>query len=257
VFRRWKVLFMAFKRIDKSRRFMQVSRQLRKSIFSGQYQPGQRLPNERELAEIFGTSRLIVREAIWDLKKSGLVEVKRGAYGGAFIQEMKHDAVTSVMRDMASLGKVRPAHIIEVRLLIEPAVAALTAERATEEELQEMSQYLETIPRKQTDEYVHWQVGFHRMVAQASQNPLFAMQVNIFLDFSEEMILNLRQKDRLYHDTTAHPAILEKIAQKDAEGVQRLSYEHLLEIKPAFDDWEKNFGNNGLVGPKSQRKERS
>jgi GntR family transcriptional repressor for pyruvate dehydrogenase complex len=248
---------MTFKRIDKSRRFEQVSRQLRKSIFDGKYQPGQRLPNERDLAETFDTSRIIVRQAIWDLKKSGLVEVKRGAQGGAFVQGMRHDAVTSVMRDVASLGKVRPAHIIEVRLLIEPAVAALTAERATEEDLLEMSQYLETIPKKQTDEYVRWQIGFHRMVAKTSQNPLFAMLVNIFLDFSEDMILNLRRKDRLYHDTTTHPTILEKIAQGDAEGARRLFYDHLLEIKPVFDDWEKNFGNSGLVDSKTQRKAQS
>ena len=96
---------MAFKPLDKSRLSLQVSRQLRKSIFGGEFQPGQRLPNERALAETFGTSRIIVREAIWDLKKSGLVEVKRGAHGGAFVQEMRHDAVTSVMRDMASLGR--------------------------------------------------------------------------------------------------------------------------------------------------------
>ncbi|PKN61769.1 MAG: hypothetical protein CVU57_27510 [Deltaproteobacteria bacterium HGW-Deltaproteobacteria-15] len=248
---------MAFKPIDKTRRFAQVSRQLRKSIFGGVYRPGQRLPNERDLAETFGTSRIIVREAIWDLKKSGLVEVKRGAQGGAFVQEMRHEAVTSVMRDMVSLGKVRPAHIIEVRLLIEPAVAALAAERATEEDLRELSRYLAIIPKKQTDEYVHWQIGFHRMVAKASQNPLFAMQVNIFLDFSEEMILNLRRKDRLYHDITTHPAILERIAQRDADGARRLFYDHLLQIKPVFDDWEKNFGNNGLVGSEPQRKEQS
>ena len=248
---------MAFKRIDKSRRFMQVSRQLRESIFGEVYQSGQRLPNERELAEIFGTSRVIVRDAIWDLKKSGLVEVKRGAQGGAFIQEMRHEAVTSVMRDMASLGKVRQAHLIEVRLLIEPAVAALAAERATEEDLLEMSRYLEIAPKKQTDEYVHWQIGFHRMVAKASQNPLFTMQVNIFLDFSEDMILTLRQKDRLYHDTTTHPAILEKIVRRDPNEARRLFYDHLLEIRPIFDDWEKNFGNNGLVGPKPRRQEES
>jgi GntR family transcriptional repressor for pyruvate dehydrogenase complex len=248
---------MAYQRIDQSRRFLQVSRQLRKSIFNGQYQPGQRLPHERELAETFGTSRIIVREAIWDLKKSGLVEVKRGAHGGAFVREMSHEAVTSVMRDVANLGKIRPAHIIEVRLLIEPAVAALAAQRATEADLSEISQYLEPVPTKQTDEYVHWQIGFHRLVARASQNLLFAMLVNIFLDFSEEMILTLRRKDRLYHDTTTHPAILEKMFQRDAEGTRRLLYDHLLEIKPAFDDWEKNFGTKGLVDSEPQRKERA
>ena len=248
---------MAFKPIDKSRRFAQVASQLRKSIFDGAYQPGQRLPNERQLAEIFGTSRIIVREAIWDLKKSGLVDVKRGAHGGAFVQKMRHEAVTSVIRDVASLGKVRPAHIIEVRLIIEPTVAALAAERATGQDLEEMSRYQETIPKKQTDEYVRWQIGFHRMVAKASQNPLFAMLVNIFLDFSEDMILNLKNKDRVYHDTTTHPTILEKIAQGDPEGAKRLFYDHLLEIKPLFDDWEKNFGTNGLTGSKSHHKEQS
>lgn len=239
---------MTFKRIDKSRRFMQVSRQLRQSIFSGEYQTGQRLPNERELAEAFGTSRIIVREAIWDLKKSGLVDVKRGAHGGAFVQEMRHDAVTSVMRDVANLGKVRPAHIIEVRLIIEPTVAALAAQRASEEDLSAMSGHLETTPKQHTDEYVRWQISFHRMVAQASHNPLFAMQVNIFLDFSEDMVLSLRQKDRLYHDTTTHPAILQKIIDRDPEGARNLFHDHLLEIKPAFDDWEEKFGKNSLVG---------
>jgi GntR family transcriptional regulator, transcriptional repressor for pyruvate dehydrogenase complex len=246
---------MTFKPIDKSRLSLQVSRQLRKAIFSGEFQPGQRLPNERALAESFGTSRIIVREAVWDLQRSGLVEVKRGARGGAFVQEMKHDAVTSVMRDMASLGRVRPAHIIEVRVLIEPAGAALAAERATEEDLQEMRRYLEVTPRQQTDEYVRWQIGFHRMVAKASQNPLFAMQVNIFLDFSEDMVLSLRKKDRLYHDITTHPAILEKISQGDPEGARRLFHDHLSEIKPAFDDWEKNFGNNGLLDSGIRNKE--
>jgi GntR family transcriptional regulator, transcriptional repressor for pyruvate dehydrogenase complex len=248
---------MAFTPIDKSRLSSQIARQLRKSIFSGEYQAGQRLPNERVLAETFGTSRIIVREAIWDLQKSGLVEVKRGAHGGAFVQEMSHDAVTSVMRDVASLGKVRPAHIIEVRLQIEPAVAALAAERATEDDLREMSAYLELNPKELTEEYVRWQIGFHRLVAQAAHNPLFAMLVNIFLDFSEDMILSLRQKDRLYHDNTAHPALLDKLTKRDPEGARRLFHDHLLEIKPVFDDWEKNFGNNGLIDSGRRRKEQA
>ena len=246
---------MTFERIDKSRLFLQVSRQLRESIFKGDYQPGQRLPNERELAEVFGTSRIIVREAIWDLKKSGLVEVKRGAHGGAFVLEMSHDAVTSVMRDVANLGGVRSAHIIEVRLLMEPAAAALAAERATEHDLREMSRYLEPVPKQQTDEYVRWQIGFHRLVAKASQNPLFAMQLNILLDFCEDMILSLKPKDRVYHDTTSHPAILDSIILRDAEGARRLFHDHLLQIKPAFDDWESNFGKQGLVDSAPKRRE--
>lgn len=238
---------MAFQRIDKSRRFLQVSKQLRQSIFNGEYQPGHRLPNERNLAEIFGVSRIIVREAIWDLKRSGLVEIKRGAQGGAFIQEMKHDAVTSVMRDVLNLTNVRPADIIEVRLLIEPAVAGLAAERATENDLKEMRAYLKSIPTVQTNEYVRWQMGFHRLVAKSSHNPLYGLLINILLDFAEDMVLSLRPNDRVYHDTTSHPAILDKIAQRDDDGARHLFHSHLLEIKPTFDDWEKKYGTNGLI----------
>lgn len=241
---------MTFQPIDKSRRFLQVSRQLRQSIFNGDYLPGQRLPNERMLAETFGVSRIIVREAVWDLKRSGLVEIKRGAHGGAFVQEMKHDAVTSVMRDVLSLTEARPAHIIEVRLFLEPAVAALAAERATEDDLNEMYQYLETVPEVQTDEYVRWHIGFHRMVAKASQNPIFELQVNILLDFAEDMVLSLKQKDRIYHDTTSHPAILKKMSKRDADGTRCLFYSHLLDIKPVFDGWEKQFGTNGIISSK-------
>lgn len=238
---------MAFQRIDRSRRFMQVSKQLRQSIFNEEYQPGQKLPNERALAEIFDVSRIIIREAIWDLKRSGLVEIKRGAQGGAFVQEMRHDAVTSVMADVLSMTKARPADIMEVRLLLEPTVAALAAKRATKNDIQGMRDFLEPIPEAQTDEYVRWQIGFHRLVANASHNPLYDLLVNILLDFAEDMILSLKVNDRVYHDTKTHPALLEKISQSDAPAARNLFKEHLLEIKPIFDDWEKNFGTNVLA----------
>ena len=248
---------MAFQRIDRSRRFMQVSRQLRQSIFNGDYSPGQRLPNERSLAEIFGVSRIIIREAVWDLKRSGLVEIKRGAQGGAFVQEMKHDAVTSVMTDVLSLTKVSPADIMEVRLLVEPAVATLAAQRATVADIKEMREFLKAVPVAKSAEYVRWHVGFHRLVAKASQNPLYALLVNILMDFAEDMILSLKPNDRVYHNTTSHPAILVKLSEGDASAVKRLYYDHLLEIKPLFDDWEKNYGTNILMRSATHQQEES
>ena len=248
---------MAFQRIEKSRRFLQVSRQLRHAIFRGEFIPGQRLPSERTLAETFGVSRIIVREAIWDLKRSGLVEVKRGARGGAFVQEMKHDAVTSVMSDVLNLTKVSPAEIMEVRLLVEPAVATLAAQRATVADIKEMREFLKPVPDAKSDEYVRWHIGFHRLVAKASHNSLYGLLVNILLDFAEDMVLSLKPNDRVYHDATSHPAILEKLSQGDGQAVQKLFYEHLLEIKPLFDDWEANFGTNVLMRSATHQQEES
>lgn len=236
-----------FQRIDKSRRFIEVSRQLRQSVFDGEYRPGDRLPSERELTELFGVSRIIVREAIWDLKKSGLVEIKRGAHGGAFVQEMKHNAVTSVVHDALTMGGAGPADIIAVRLILEPSAAELAAINATDEDIEFIKKHLLTPPAKMTPETIKWSIEFHRMIANASHNPIFSLLVNILLDFAENLILSIFESNawnKVYHDDHSHPAILEKIARKDAKAAKHIFYEHLLDIKPIFDTWEEQFGEN-------------
>ena len=115
-----------------------------------------------------------------------------------------------------------------------------------------MHKYLEIAPKVQTDEYVRWHIGFHRMVAKASQNPIFELQVNILLDFAEDMVLSLKKKDRILHDSTSHPAILEKLTQRDTVSTWNLFHSHLLDIKPSFDGWEKQFGTSGLIRSKIQ-----
>jgi DNA-binding FadR family transcriptional regulator len=229
---------VAYKRIDNSRRAEQISRQLRLSIFDGSYPPGHKIPTEHELADAFGVSRIIVREAIRDLEKSGLVTVKRGAYGGAFVQEMKHEAVSSVMRDMLSLTATSPKNILEARLLIEPLVAGLAAERATSEDLQCLRDHLKAEPKAPGREYQRWNLGFHRLVAQASHNPVFVILVNILLDLADDMI-SMYSDGTIYHDKTSHAAILKKISKGEIEGVKRLFYDHLLDLVPIHTEWER------------------
>lgn len=238
---------MTFKRLDQSRRFVEVSRQLRQSIFNGEYKPGDRLPSERELTDLFGVSRIIVREAVWDLKKSGIVEIKRGAYGGAFVQEMEHKAVTSIMHDVLTMGGARPADIIAVRLILEPTAAELAAKNATEKDIRLFEENLVASPEKRTPEFVKWNLEFHRIIANASHNPIFGLLTNILLDFTEDLLLSIFQSqgwNEVYHDDRSHAAILKKIVQKDGKGAKQLFYKHLLDIRPMFEDWEENYNTS-------------
>ena len=118
---------MGYQRIDKGRLAEQVTRQLKESIFSGQYRPGQRIPSENELVQTFGVSRVIIREAIRDLERSGLIRVTRGPKGGPVVQPMRHEGVSAIMRDVLNVGRARVSDIMEVRLHIEPIVAGLAA----------------------------------------------------------------------------------------------------------------------------------
>ena len=76
---------MSLKCIRNARLADQVAYQLKQSLFTGKYKEGERLPPEHELVEILGVSRVVVREAIRNMEKAGLVEIRRGATGGAFV----------------------------------------------------------------------------------------------------------------------------------------------------------------------------
>ena len=135
---------MKYKQISTGRFADLVSDQLKESIFQGRYQPGQRMPNEHKLVEVFGVSRVIIREAIRDLERNGLLEIKRGPKGGAFVLPMNHNAVSKVIKDVFKLGNGTVADIMEVRLEIEPTVAGLAARRATDEDVDKLKEALET-----------------------------------------------------------------------------------------------------------------
>ena len=231
---------MEYMQIQKGRLSDMVSRQLKESIFQGLYKPGQKMPAEHKLVESFGVSRVIVREAIRNLEQTGLIEIKRGPKGGAFLLPMRHDAASQVIRDVLRLGKARVAHIMEVRLDIEPVVAGLAAQRAMPEDVEMLSNHLHEIPNiPGGDEYVAWNVDFHRLLAKCAHNPVYDILVNILLDFTEELILNIKPSERVLHDTSSHPELLEKVQKGDSKGASEKMQSHLEDIVPLLEELEK------------------
>lgn len=229
---------MEYSQIPKARLADLVSDQLKESIFQGRYQPGQKMATEHKLVETFGVSRVIVREAIRDLERQGMIEIKRGPKGGAFVMPMNHDAVSRVMKDVLKLGNANVGDIMEVRLDIEPIVAKLAALRATAEDVHILTQALEGMPEAPGDEYVAWNVNFHRLLAKCSHNPMYDILVNILMDFTEELILKIKPAERVIHDTTSHPVLLEKVRQGDSDGARRKMRAHLGDIVPLLKELE-------------------
>jgi GntR family transcriptional repressor for pyruvate dehydrogenase complex len=229
---------MNYTHVPKGRLADQVSSQLKESIFQGEYQPGEKIPPEHQLVKSFGVSRVIVREAIRNLEQAGLIEIKRGPKGGAFVLPMKHDAVSQVIKDMLRLGNAEVAHIMEVRLEMEPVVAGLAAERATPEDVETLFRGIEGMPDAPGDEYVAWNVNFHRLLAKCAHNPMYDILVNILMDFTEDLILKIKPSERIIHDTTSHPELLELVRHGDVEGARRKMRFHLEDIVPTLRDLE-------------------
>ncbi|PYS03236.1 MAG: hypothetical protein DMG16_06310 [Acidobacteria bacterium] len=87
-----------FHRVRVSRTSKAVVRQLQDAFFSGRFRAGDRLPPERGLAEQFGVSRISVRDALRSLESSGLVEIRVGSNGGAFVREQDFDPLRGRFR---------------------------------------------------------------------------------------------------------------------------------------------------------------
>lgn len=219
-----------------------VTDQLKQSLFNGEYEEGERLPSEHELMEIFGVSRVVVREAIRNLEKAGLLQIKRGPAGGAFVCPMNHDAISSLVRDSLRLNGTSVAEIMEVRLQMEPVVAGLAARRRTLDDIKILEKHIENMPKVNSgDKYAAWNVDFHRLVAKASHNSMYELLMNILMDITQDLILKIRPSRRIVHDTTSHPAILEKIKQGDMEGAEQIFRKHLEDIFPLLESLEKQL----------------
>lgn len=121
----------AFRPIKTRRIFEEICDSIREKLVSGELKAGDRLPSERELSEMFNVSRTALREAIRSLEIAGIVELRKGSKGGAFITGSAASQVTRTFRDMLDFGQVSLATLLEARLLVMDAVVRTACERAS------------------------------------------------------------------------------------------------------------------------------
>jgi len=116
--------------------------QVERAIISQRLKPGDRLPTERELQEKLQTSRGTVREALGILKHKGLVEIRRGGKGGAYVREVGVDQVSESLAFLIKHRRVSFKELAEFRICAEGTAAGLACERATPEEIEDFNEAL-------------------------------------------------------------------------------------------------------------------
>jgi GntR family transcriptional repressor for pyruvate dehydrogenase complex len=126
-----------YKVVQISRLYEQIVQQIEDSVTRGDLKPGDQLPAERELAQQFRVSRTAVREAVKTLREKGLVEAYPGR--GTFITRVISHSIGQTLDRMMKIGEPEgTAHLIVVREILEPEIAALAAASADEEDIESM-----------------------------------------------------------------------------------------------------------------------
>ena len=211
-----------------------IARRIKRAISSGRLSPGHKLPAEREMAERLGASRVSVREAYRSLEEAGLIAIKRGAEGGAFIADFDHGSASRHVAFMLQLGRASHRELTEARLLLEPPLARLAARRAAKEDLAELAAVLrqqEAAVRAQA-ETRHFDVRFHRVVAQSAHNLPLAILLNSLADLAVETWPHAGpaaggEED----DLRSHARIFDAIRRGNGEAAHRLMMTHVREVQ--------------------------
>ena len=112
-----------------------IVNQIKLLIRDGRLQPGDRLPSERELCQRFGVSRVTVREALRVLEAGGLLTIRVGAHGGAFLTSPSTERLSAGLADLISASSLTAANVTEARIIVELGILPLAVERAKDEDV--------------------------------------------------------------------------------------------------------------------------
>ncbi|MGV1047931.1 MAG: FadR/GntR family transcriptional regulator [Solirubrobacterales bacterium] len=144
------------------------------AIRGGLYQPGDRLPRERDLSERLEVSRTTIREALRILERAGIVSVRRGNSGGVFVRS--RSIGPSVLEAIEGESWVNLRTLLQARRILETSCGVLAGEHATPEEIEELEELVTLLAELQDDpvESIAVDLQWHLKVSYASHNSLLA-----------------------------------------------------------------------------------
>jgi GntR family transcriptional regulator, transcriptional repressor for pyruvate dehydrogenase complex len=204
----------------------EVRAQLLAMIESGVLKVNGRLPSEAELAQRFGVSRPVIREALRGLQVLGFTESRTGR--GTFV-------ASKVAKLTLSFGQYSPADLNEVRRCIEVPAASLAARRRTQADIDEMRRILDAHEHvTDTDEAVRLDGQFHCAIARATGNMLFLRLIEDLREILQEQSLAVSALPHRHEGAASeHRAVFDAIVRGDSDGAAEAVASHLGAVEVA------------------------
>lgn len=205
--------------------------QIKAAIREGRLAPGDQLPPERDLTKQLGVSRVSVRDALRMLEAHGLIEVRVGARGGAFVTAPAPKLVGEGLENMLLLASVTPAEVTEARIVFELAMLELACERATEEDLAELDEICDRADLSlASGSYdVAISAEFHARLARCTHNA----PLTLFADTLHGAVVASLQQAKQIDATVGragvveHRALVDTMRLRDVAAARAIMAEHL------------------------------
>lgn len=220
-----------FRPVSGARPATEIIQQIRELIHEQRLRADDRLPPERELAGQFGVSRNSVRQALRSLEEQGLLVIRKGATGGAFIQGGGAGAVPTLFSDLFSLGTIRPQDLTEVRAMVGVEVVRLACERGTDEQIDALAENVRAAEQAVREGDLELRtvlnLEFHKMLARMTENALLVAITDGVVAVTQRFVTRIGRTPTSYVMPFRH-RLLKLLRARDVEGAAQEMRRHLL-----------------------------
>ena len=232
-----------FKPIRQLRISEEVAEQLKQSIVSGHFKPGEKLPPERDLAEEFQVSRVAIREALRKLEHAGFIVTRQGATGGAYVTDLNFEYLVNAFLDLFLADKISIPELHHVRLLIEPEVARLAASNITPEHAQQLKEALdiEELPITSLSVDVDRKQRVHFVLAEMCGNRFFEALMRSLLGLTKKVVEAVNPDPDYVHPKGMHRSVVEAVVAGNAEAAAEAMKKHTIDFGENFIKMERTY----------------
>jgi GntR family transcriptional regulator, transcriptional repressor for pyruvate dehydrogenase complex len=231
---RWPDLDAGFRRVQVARAFEDIAGQIRQELSQGRLRAGDRLPSERELAVQFGVSRNTLREAFRSLEIAGLITLRKGAAGGAFVNDTNGETIVTSIQDMFSLGAVTAEQITQARISIESAIIRAASEAHTAGDIKRLRENVEHAAEatRRNDFFARADVHleFHMILARATRNPILIVVMEALIGIMRQFIHSIGSQQIADYVLPSRKRFMQYFEAGNADAAVREMERHLKRV---------------------------
>ncbi|OVZ59486.1 hypothetical protein CDO44_12865 [Pigmentiphaga sp. NML080357] len=219
----------------------EIETQIRDMVAQGRLKPGDRLPSERELAARLNVSRNTLREALRTLERAGILEMRKGATGGAYILHGSSDAIVDGLSNLYHLGAISPQQLTEARIWLSEIVVRVACERATEEDLKALDENIQAARRAIAEDRFDIRQKLHRefhlILARATRNPIIEGTMAGVMEVMGLFIERIGPSENAFTEP-ARDRLMKHLRKRDADAAVKEMTSYLKRLQTRYlDQW--------------------
>lgn len=233
----------SFKPIKQSRVSGEVAEQLKQSILLGQFEAGDKLPSERDLANQFQVSRIAIREALRFLENTGFVETRQGVTGGTFVTDLSFEHLSNAFVDLFLAEKISVPELVEVRVLVEPEIARLAATKIDRKRAKLLKEAIEAedLPIRSLGEDLDTKTSVHYILAETCGNHFLEALERSLMALTRRVVQTVDADQPFIHPAGMHRPVVEAVLAGNPDAAAAAMRHHAIEFGENLINMEKAF----------------